>query len=229
MISPFSTRRFRDAKGNWVDGPGLLHAPRALVGALLRVLFGHLPVLPWLPYRVIYALEELIQPQWKILEFGSGMSTIWLARRCSFLHSIESDPCWHQLVLRRLEREGLDHVHYELRKPDSYADVQQYPNGFFDLIIVDGLARSECVRQALAKIRAGGWIYLDNSDFDSDTPGGDMRIAEQLLLDAAASCQGSYRYIVDYTPTQFFVNQGMLVQLNSAPPGVENIPRPASV
>ncbi len=230
MISPFSPRRFRDAKGNRIDGIGLLlNAPRAFTSHLLYLLFGYRPFIPWLSYRAIAALDELIQPQWKILEFGSGMSTRWLARRCSFLHSIENEPGWHQVVSRQLERERLDHVRYELRKRDSYADLQQYPNGFFDFVLVDGLMRSECVRQALPKIRAGGWIYLDNSDADPDSPGGDMRIAEQLLHEAVASRQGSLRYFVDFAPTQFFVNQGALVQLNSAPPGVVSTPCPASV
>lgn len=229
MISPFSLRRFRDSKGNWIDGVGLLYAPRALVGSLLCVLFGYRPLLPWLSFRAIHTLDNLIEPQWKVLEFGSGMSTIWLARRCSLLHSIESDPGWYNLVSQRLQRERHDHVHYELRRPDSYADLQQYPNGFFDFALIDGLNRSECVRQVIDKVRAGGWVYLDNCDADPEPLGGEMRIAEQRLLDAASARNGSSRYFVDYSPTQFFVNQGLLAQLNAAPVDVESTLRPQSV
>lgn len=226
MLLPFSPRRFRDEKGNWIDTAGLIHTPRALASSVLRVLFGYRPLLPWLSYRAIRTLDQLIQPQWRILEFGSGMSTLWLARRCSFLHSIESDPDWHQIIAQRLVREHRDHVHYELRQQASYADLQQYPDGFFDFVLVDGIVRSECVRQALAKIRGGGWIYLDNCD--TDPQGGDMRIAEQLLRDTVASRNGSSRYFVDFAPTHFHVHQGVLAQLQDAPSGVEKkLPKPA--
>lgn len=216
MLAPLSARRFHDNKGNRIDTTGLRYAPRALWTAVLRLFFGYRPALPWLSYRAIRELDALIRTDWRVLEFGSGMSTLWLARRCGFLHSIESDRGWYQQVSKMLARERLQHVRYELRDPARYADLRQYPDGYFDFVLVDGLARSECVRQALTKIRAGGWIYVDNIDMDL-VPGGDMRVVESLLQEAVSERGGEMRTFVDFAPTQFFVNQGVLIQLSGNP------------
>ena len=114
MLTPLSARRFHDNKGNRVDGAGLKYAPRALFGAAMRVLFGYRPPLPWLSFRAIRELDALIQSSWRLLEFGSGMSTLWLARRGGFLHSIESDRNWYQQVSRRL-KQRLERMGYHVQ------------------------------------------------------------------------------------------------------------------
>lgn len=46
-----------------------------------------------------------------------------------------------------------------------YVDaIEQHPDRSFDLILVDGRARGACLQQAIRKIRADGWVMLDNSN-----------------------------------------------------------------
>ena len=42
--------------------------------------------------------------------------------------------------------------------------IDEYPDGYFDLVMIDGRARASCVRQAVPKIRPGGALLLDNSE-----------------------------------------------------------------
>lgn len=205
--------RFHDEKGNRVDLAGAVLAPLALFFAVLRVTTGYRPQVPTISFRATRAIGSLIEKDWKIAEFGSGMSTPWLGRRCGFLLSIESDAYWYHKVKGMLRARSLDNVRCEMRQPERYADISDYPDGFFDFALIDGLDRAGCVCAVIPKIRRGGWVYLDNSDKDMTRPGGDLRRAEEGLLKAVEDRSGSVRYFVDFSPTNFFVEQGMLARL----------------
>jgi predicted O-methyltransferase YrrM len=161
-------------------------------------------------YRAVKFLDEKITPAWRVIEFGSGMSTLWFARRCGFLHSVEINNHWYQMLSRRLE--GAKHVRYELRSLDEYCDVSDYADASVDLAFVDGAWRSRCVENVLSKIRPGGFLYLDNTDLEGDRPDGDIPRAEGLALSACKARGGTYRYFVDFRPGRFEVTQGLLVQ-----------------
>ena len=42
----------------------------------------------------------------------------------------------------------------------------EYPDNYFDLVLVDGRARPPCIKQACSKVKPGKYILLDNSDRD---------------------------------------------------------------
>lgn len=211
--SAYRRHRFTDTKGNLIPLESVAHAPKALVTSLLNKFFGYRPELPWISYRAIGELDRLIQRDWKAVEFGSGMSTLWFSKRCSFLHSIESDSQWYERVRIQLAKHQVNNVKYEYRDRPQYSSLSDYPDGFFDFAMIDGILRDECTRSAISKIRRGGWIYIDNSDTDTHLPKGEMREAELILSKAIQERGGILTYFVDFAPTQFFVNQGCLAQL----------------
>ena len=73
---------FHDLRGNRVGIKGLFYLPHVILTIFLRKFFGYRLDMPWISYRAQRKIARLIQPDWTILEFGSGMSTLWLARRC---------------------------------------------------------------------------------------------------------------------------------------------------
>jgi len=73
---------------------------------------------------------------------------------------------------------------------------------------VDGARRAESARTALAKVKPGGHVYLDNSD----VPYGDFRRARAALIEAAADEPGAVRVFRDLCPTQIIVSEGLLVR-----------------
>ena len=77
---PERRSRLHDEKGNLTAPVDLL---RDVPGALLRTIaekFGYKgSALPWWPAPVIRVVADLIKPDWQVLEFGSGRSTLWLA------------------------------------------------------------------------------------------------------------------------------------------------------
>ncbi|MEP7199552.1 MAG: hypothetical protein ABI874_07035 [Chloroflexota bacterium] len=201
--------RFHNQKGDRVDFAGMIFAPQAVIGNLLKIHRHYIPTLPWLSFNAIRQIGQLIQKDWKVLEFGSGMSTIWFAQRCSYVHSIESDQFWYDKVRLLLAEKHLATVRYDFRTAEHYADVSEYEDQFFDFILVDGMNRSACIQVALKKIKRGGYVYLDNSDGQDN----EMRTAERLLSHAVDDAHGWRRYFTDFAPCLASVTQGCLARL----------------
>lgn len=204
--------RFHDEKGNLVTPGGYIYALHSLFTAFLRHTFGYLPPMPWLSYRAQRYINGLLRPEWTVLEFGSGMSTVWFAQRCKSIYSFEHNPTWYGVVKARLIE--ISNVIYHLREKESYPDLSEFPDEFFDFVLIDGIRRADCVRNALPKVKPGGWIYLDNTDMSAKSlPGNDYQQAEQLLLSHIAADRASVKYFTDFVPTNFFAKQGMLVNI----------------
>lgn len=147
---------------------------------------------PWLVHSAVRSIEELLRPQWRIFEYGSGGSTLFFARRCAVVISVEHDARWQSRVCAQLARSGLDTSIVRLRPPersplaasgrsdpDAYVSgrpghaglwyeryvrtIDEQPDGSLDLVLIDGRCRPACVRHAIPKIRPGGWLVLDDS------------------------------------------------------------------
>lgn len=192
--------RFHNYRGECLDLPGFRYLPHCLYSILALKLFGYRPRLPWLGYRAIKRLGELIQPDWKVLEFGSGMSTLWLAKRCRLLVSIETNEEWFNRVNDLLRDRNIKNVDYRLL-PDGQEHL--IPDCNFDLVIVDGLNRDVVMLAALQKILSDGYVYMDNTDVQRE----DHREARQSLLNAASHVE----VFNDLYPTILAVNEGLLV------------------
>jgi predicted O-methyltransferase YrrM len=202
--------RFHDEKGNLVDLAGWIYLPLAYRSAALKF-FGYRPGVPWISYRARKLIDQMIRPDWRMVEFGSGMSTLWFAKRCGFIHSIESDPAWYDLVSRQLA--GMSNVRYEKRTIESYVNLDDYPDQSLDFSLIDGAVRSACARSVVPKIKPGGFVYFDNSDKDMTIPNGDTRLAQETLVKAARERGGAIRCFVDFVPCNGVPVEGMLVKL----------------
>lgn len=97
-----------------------------------------------------------------------GGSTIWFGKQVQCIVSVEHDQSWYENVTLRLEHEEIRTV--DLRfipkgPPIPYAEsILSFAEGFFDLVLVDGRNRVLCIKNALSRLRVGGWLVLDNAD-----------------------------------------------------------------
>ena len=158
--------RFHDLSGEFIGLRAVAtDGPRALAGAIARRVFGRYPELPWIPFPVIRRFETIARPDWRVLEMGSGMSTIWWARRVASVTAIENDPMWFERVVNVLRARGLITACVELREADDhYADLSMFADETFDLVVLDGHARDELVPQAFRVAKRPGYVYLDDAD-----------------------------------------------------------------
>ena len=112
---------------------------------------------PWMNYGGQRWLARTVKAGWRVLEYGSGGSTLWLEDRGCETIAIEHDPEWADLVERHCNgRTTL--IRRQLG--EGYATP---PDGTFDLVIVDGRRRVECALAAWERLHPGGWLVLDNS------------------------------------------------------------------
>lgn len=144
---------------------------------------------PWWTYRAISAVEEALaaRPQARVFEWGSGASTFWLAARAAGVASVEHDRAWHALMQARLAAapQLAGRVRLDLVEPgglaapgdpfgseksgrigrsfEAYARRIEATGGPYDLIVIDGRARSACLRLAQAHLAEGGLIVFDNA------------------------------------------------------------------
>jgi predicted O-methyltransferase YrrM len=134
------------------------------------------PGVPWLVPAANRLLDEYLRSTDVGLEWGSGRSTAWFARRVGHMTSVEDNKAWHETVTAQLQRAGVaDKVDYryvaceyqEIDEParHPYADVAaSMADGSLDFALVDGKIRSTCMFAVMRKIRPGGLLILDNAN-----------------------------------------------------------------
>ncbi|MBK6710287.1 MAG: hypothetical protein IPG51_08145 [Chloroflexi bacterium] len=130
------------------------------------------PMNPWLTNQATKLLNELLQEGDVGFEWGSGRSTVWLAKRVSYLWSVESDLKWFDLVSKWLQTEKLENVTYtfhsveateksDLQHPYVQA-INQIQECGLDFGLVDGKYRDACAVSLIPKLRPGGILIVDN-------------------------------------------------------------------
>lgn len=133
------------------------------------------PTDPWLAREAIGLIERLLLPTDVALEFGAGRSTRWIGRRVKTLTSVEHNAEWHRRVTEMLAAAriaNVELVHREKDVPDAqgsqsaYVEVlDRFHDASVDFVLVDGMYRNYCARGAVAKIKPGGLLVVDNANW----------------------------------------------------------------
>ena len=123
--------------------------------------------IPWLTEKAIEFLDGLLKdrPDATVLEFGCGGSTIWMAQRIKNLTSIEHDGEWFNIVSNYLSGHNeCQRVDIQRMELPYHSILNDLPDEHFDLVVVDGRGRVECVKAAMRTVKIGGFILLDNTE-----------------------------------------------------------------
>ena len=120
---------------------------------------------PWITFPAIDYLSKFDFSDKTIFEFGSGQSTLFWAERFSEVISVESDKEWYSYVKKSLPNNS--NVVYQ-PSLNEYASSIIKTNKQFDVILIDGDCRDECVFSSLHCLKDNGMLILDNSEHYSD-------------------------------------------------------------
>lgn len=123
------------------------------------------PENPWLTAEAVFLLDRLLRPTDIGVEFGSGRSTIWFAKRLRWLTSFEDNESWFIRVQKMLEANKLTHkVSYKIIEAgqDYSEQASIFSNNSIDFCLVDSLDRGKCALGMLEKIKPGGVLVIDN-------------------------------------------------------------------
>jgi len=196
--------RLHDYDGNLIDARSLASAPMAIASTLRLKFFGRRPERPWISCRAQRCFVRLLSPESRVLEFGSGMSTLWFARRAGYVLSYETDAAWFEWLGRRVPA-NVDLRLVEGESLDTLVAVRRT----FDLVVVDCETRRDVAMMfALDCVKSGGHVYLDNCD----TPNDDRQLVPRRLERATADV----RRFVDFYPTSITVSSGLLGRIEHA-------------
>jgi predicted O-methyltransferase YrrM len=191
----------------------LRNGPRAFVTAVGRTVFGVRPELPWISYDAQNEIARRLGPEKRALEFGSGMSTAWFAARVAEIISVEDHKEWFDTVSKNFAQREIKSakLRFAGSKGEYLTLTSEEAKGGFDFVLIDGRYRDECVDVAIANLRPGGCIYLDNSDqIYEDEPNGSCAKAREKLLQWVKATNGEVIDYTDFAPTLFFVTRGEL-------------------
>jgi len=122
--------------------------------------------LPWLPFSLMELLEEVLTPTSRVFEYGGGGSTVWFAARAGEVVTVEHDEQWASILAAAVADCSGCVVHS--RRLDSADDsyvrsIQEHPDGYFDIVVVDGRERVRCLEAAREKVRPGALLLLDDA------------------------------------------------------------------
>ena len=168
-------RRLMSSPMQFVDGAS------ALVTSLLRITAKYHPHRPWISLPAYRYLRVAARSDWKVFEYGGGMSTLWYHRHCAEVHTVEENEAWARFLMRRSSAGRVNH-----RVGAAYVEaVLDFKRGYFDLIVVDGMHRLDCFRAAIKASGPNTVILID--DTDTGATDADMAAINLILRTYAPS------------------------------------------
>ena len=117
---------------------------------------------PWMNYPVIHFLKNRLNSTLCLFEYGSGNSTEFFAKRVSSVTSVEHDQLWFNRVAEWVP----DNATVLFRTEDvdgQYCRAILETGKSFDVVVVDGRDRDNCLLHAVKALTPRGVIVLDDS------------------------------------------------------------------
>ena len=119
-------------------------------------------IMPMYTYPCYEWLNSIDWTDSKVFEYGTGYSTIWWQNKNVNYHAVEDNKQWYDMIKDKTN----------IKHEPEYNKYSQsiYNYDFkFDVIVIDGTARFDCIKPALEKIKDDGIIIFDNTDWHKNS------------------------------------------------------------
>lgn len=113
-------------------------------------------VKPFLDLLSTWDLKDKI-----IFESGCGSSTLWWVEKCKFVYGVETSGDYITAIESGLQGKHNYNIFHET-EVEKFANAPIYVGKKFDIFIIDGVWRDECVPQAIQTLKDGGILIIDN-------------------------------------------------------------------
>jgi hypothetical protein len=138
--------------------------------------------LPWYCYSFIKFLAPRITPEMKVFEFGAGNSTLWYASKVKSITAVENNQEWVAKLTPLLPNNAKVIFRDIEKDKESYINEVKKEGILYDLIVVDGRRRNDCVMASLDCLSPKGVLVLDNAERQDYTP------CRQFMLEKGFKC-----------------------------------------
>ena len=108
-------------------------------------------------------MQNRLNKQQKVFEFGSGNSTRYFAHKCATIISAEHDKEWYEAGIKDKPENAIIML-LPLDSDGAYCRAAQQINNRYDIIIVDGRDRVNCAIQSVNALSEKGVLILDDSE-----------------------------------------------------------------
>lgn len=131
--------------------------------------------IPWFTYPALDFLTERVSSGMSVFEYGSGNSTFWWGARVARLVSCEHDKEWYAELKPRVTAENTTYILRRCKGGSTkYAEEIARYRGQFDILVIDGRDRVNCMRNGLNSLSRVGVVLWDNSDREEYRSGYDL-------------------------------------------------------
>lgn len=167
----------------------------------------------WVTFDALDYLTEHLLPTHRIFEYGGGGSTLFFLRRALSVVTVEHHEAWFNTLSQILAKrethqweghyipsdpivgwEALDAAnpaHYKSLSPDQkgmsferYVNmITPFQDGYFDWVLIDGRARTSCIRAAIPKVKKEGWLVIDNAERPYYLPASQTQLQQEFRVE----------------------------------------------
>tara|TARA_B110000090_G_C13393570_1_gene450382 strand:+ start:2662 stop:3372 length:711 start_codon:yes stop_codon:yes gene_type:complete len=119
--------------------------------------------LPWVTYSFIDFIKDRFKKDMIMFEYGSGNSTFYYSKKVKEVHTVEHDLGWF-MKLEKAMPSNVSIKHTKLEYGGDYAKSSLNSGVKYDIVIVDGRDRVNCMINSLNAIKKNGVFILDDSE-----------------------------------------------------------------
>jgi len=121
--------------------------------------------IPWFTYSAIEFISERLNKNLFVFEFGSGNSTLFFSERVSQVTSVEHNNDWYYKVSKTAATNSRIILVGD-NNANEYFSTMKMKDQYYDIIVVDGIFRNECLMESVKHLTESGVIILDDSERD---------------------------------------------------------------
>jgi hypothetical protein len=126
--------------------------------------------IPWCTYSYIEFIKTRLDSNMEVFEYGAGYSSIFYAKRVKNLVTVESDSGWMKTI-QPLLPPNTQILFQQLDYNGQYCSVINKTDKQYDVIVVDGRDRVNCLQKCIRNLKEEGLIVLDDSERENYRPG----------------------------------------------------------
>ena len=118
--------------------------------------------IPWITYPAIDFIDSRLNEHMDVFEFGGGNSTLYFSTKVKSVTTVENDPVWYNKIKSDIPR-NVNIILEDLYYDGNYCKTAMNCEKCFDVIVIDGRDRVNCIKYSIDSLKSNGVIILDDS------------------------------------------------------------------
>jgi hypothetical protein len=114
---------------------------------------------PWYTYSMIDFLQGRLTDELRVFEYGGGYSTVWYADQVDTVIAVDDSKKWTEIVDPKLPENS--EIVYRSSQDEYVSHIIEDITAF-DIVVIDGSHRTDCIEPAVEALSDRGIIVWDD-------------------------------------------------------------------